>query len=530
MNCSTLPANKVLPNMRAAGILLHITSLPGPRGSGDFGRTAYQFVDWLVSARQGLWQVLPLVPPGFGESPYQGFSAFAGNPLLISLESLEDEPWAAGCPVLTPCTRTGDWVDFVHVRKERLQRLRLLHDCFEERASDLEREKIRAFHEANAWWLNDYSLFMAIKESQDGLSWSLWPDPLARRDPSALLEASDRLKREIQFRVFVQYQFFRQWDALKRYANERGVRIIGDLPIFVAHDSADVWANQGEYHLNQQGKPTVVAGVPPDYFCSTGQRWGNPLYRWDVMREDQYSWWISRIARSGSLFDYIRLDHFRGFEAYWKIPADSLDAVKGEWVPGPGAEFFETVQSRLGPLRIIAEDLGVITPQVQALRDRFEFPGMRVLQFAFGDDPLKSLHLPHNYVRNAVAYTGTHDNDTIVGWMNSRAGEATTRTEEQIQRERQAALQYLGGDGGRIHWRMIRLAMSSVARFSITTMQDVLGLGSEARMNLPGSCQGNWRWRLREEQLTSGAAQILREMAESYDRLLFDSSGKKNGD
>lgn len=516
--------NNGFPAARSAGILLHITSLPGPQGSGDLGSQAYAFVDWLHSARQGLWQVLPIVPPGYGESPYQGFSAFAGNPSLISLELLAQEPWAAAHISIPPAEDSGSWINFEQVPLIRQKHLRNLFTLFEESASPTDHEKIAAFHDANAWWLGDYALFMALKESFDGAPWHLWPAPLARRDSTPLFDAAEKLNREIRFQTFVQYQFCRQWDALKKYANDRGVRIIGDLPIFIAHDSADVWANQHLFYLDDAGLPTVVAGVPPDYFSATGQRWGNPLYHWEVMRENNYAWWTWRLSRSAILFDYTRLDHFRGFEGYWEIPAESPDAVQGKWLPGPGDDFFRSLENRLGHLNIIAEDLGVITPEVQALRDQFDYPGMRVLQFAFGDDPLKSLHLPHNYVRNSVAYTGTHDNDTIVGWFHSEAGEGTTRTADQIERERRAALQYLGGDSGAINWRMIRLVTASVARFSIITMQDVLGLGSEARMNLPGSSQGNWRWRMTDDQMTEHDAHTLRDMAESYDRNLFNPS------
>lgn len=506
---------------RASGVLLHVTSLPGDFGSGDFGREAYRFVDWLHEARQGLWQVLPLVPPGYGESPYQGYSAFAGNALLISLELLREEPWFRGGSREALESDITDRVDFEQVIPFRLSALREAFAIFQEESSEGDREKVETFRETNRWWLEDYALFMALKEHFDGKVWNRWPGPLVQRKEEALKEARQQLQEEVNFHVFLQYQFCRQWQRLKDFANERGIRIIGDIPIFVAHDSADVWSNQELFHLDENGNPTVVAGVPPDYFSATGQRWGNPLYRWEAMQENDYHWWMSRFARSAIVFDYTRLDHFRGFEAYWEISADSPDAVQGVWISGPGIPFFQAMQNRLGKLKIIAEDLGVITPEVQALRDRFDFPGMRVVQFGFGEDPLKALHQPHNFIRNCVAYSGTHDNDTTVGWFQSQEGEGTTRTAEEINRERQEFLRYLGGNADEIHWRMIRLVQASVARFSVVTMQDVLGLGSEARMNLPGSSQGNWRWRMRADELCKEDGARLREMAEAYDRRLF---------
>ncbi|MFO1019455.1 MAG: 4-alpha-glucanotransferase [Planctomycetales bacterium] len=510
---------------RASGVLLHVTSLPGSAGSGDMGDEAYAFVDWLHRARQGLWQVLPLVPPGYGESPYQGYSAFAGNPLLLSLERLQQEPWFStdpGSRSTFPADDCVDFrVDFQTVIPYRQEALREAFAQFQKQASSPERERIDAFREANRWWLEDYALFMSLKEYYGGVVWNNWPLPLAHRKAEALEEARRQLQEAIDSQVFFQYQFSHQWHALKQYANARGIRIIGDIPIFVAHDSADVWANQDQFFLDVNGNPRVIAGVPPDYFSATGQRWGNPLYRWDVMRETGYAWWIKRLSYSAKLFDYIRLDHFRGFEAYWEIPADSPDAVTGRWAPGPGAEFFQAAQQKLGPLPLIAEDLGVITPPVQALRDQFGFPGMRVIQFGFGDDPLKTLHQPHNFVRNCVAYSGTHDNDTTVGWLNSVAGKDTTRTEEQVQRERREILQYLGGKSREIHWQIIRLVLSSVARFAVVTMQDILGLGTEARMNLPGTSRGNWCWRMQPGQLLDQHAERLSRMSQSYGRKML---------
>lgn len=507
--------------IRTSGVLLHITSLPGPYGSGDFGSQAYAFVDWLQEAGQGLWQVLPLVPPGYGESPYQGYSAFAGNPLLISLERLHDESWFPSDGVPKTTFEAESTVDFEKVIPDRQHALKVAFAYFQSQASSGERDQLELFREANQWWLEDYALFTSLKEYYGGVVWNNWPTPLAQRKPEALQEARRQLENEIAFQVFLQYQFSRQWQTLKKYANERGIRIIGDVPIFVAHDSADVWAHQDQFFLDVNGNSRLIAGVPPDYFSATGQRWGNPLYRWDVMRDSGYAWWVKRLSHSAELFDYLRLDHFRGFDAYWEIPADSPDAVHGRWVPGPGAEFFQTARQQLGELPLIAEDLGVITPEVQALRDHFGFPGMRVIQFGFGDDPLKALHQPHNFARNCVAYSGTHDNDTTLGWFNSIAGTNTTRTEEQIERERYEILQYLGGESSDIQWRIIRLVMASVARFAVVTMQDILGLGTEGRMNLPGTSRGNWRWRMQPGQLSTQHAQCLQQMSESYGRKLF---------
>lgn len=503
---------------RSAGVLCHVTSLPGRWGLGDLGNTAYRFVDWLTAAGQGLWQVLPLGPPGFGESPYQCFSAFAGNPLLVGLDRLAEEGWLPQADLDSVPRFSGSAVEFERVGPFRNACLTRAFDEFRASASSSQRAAFDAFRHEQAWWLNDCALFAALKVAHDDRPWTQWGGSLVTRDAKALQSQAASLARAIDREAFIQFQFARQWRALKTYALARGIRLMGDVPIFVAHDSADVWANQGLFHLDDRGQPTVIAGVPPDYFSETGQRWGNPLYRWDVMQNDGYAWWIRRLRHALTQFDLVRLDHFRGFEGYWAIPGDAPTAAGGRWVSGPGAPFFRRVINELGQLPLVAEDLGVITPAVDALRDEFDFPGMRILQFAFGDDPKAPDYQPHNYPRNCVVYTGTHDNDTTVGWFQSRAGAGTTRTAAQIAEERALTLKYLGTDGRQIHWDMIRLAFASVADTAIVPMQDVLGLGTEARMNLPGSASGNWRWRFTEERLTSELAEKLAELSGLYDR------------
>ena len=491
---------------RASGVLLHPTSLPSRFGIGDFGPDAYRFVDALVEMGQKLWQVLPLGPTGYGDSPYQCFSAFAGNPLLISLERLVEEnalsPDDLNAVPSFPAHQVayGDVIEF----KQAL--LHRSYIYFLQYASAERHAAFEAFCADNADWLDDYALFMALKAAHKGEAWTAWQDDVARRTATALSRARSQLADAIQKQKYLQFQFFRQWHALKRYANEKGVKIIGDIPIFVAFDSADVWAHRELFHLDERGKPTVVAGVPPDYFSPTGQRWGNPLYRWDVMAKQSYQWWIARCRAAFAMFDYVRIDHFRGFEAYWEVPASEPTAVNGRWVKGPGKAMFQAVQNALGQLPIIAEDLGVITPEVKALRDALGFPGMRVLHFAFVADA-SSDFLPHNYVRNTVAYAGTHDNDTTIGWF-----------EKLDPVTRQQVLDYTGSDGTQINWALIRLLLMSVADTVILTLQDVMGLGSEARMNLPGRADGNWQWRFTWDQLTDDIQARLRKLTAIYGR------------
>jgi len=489
---------------RSSGILLHPTSLPSPFGIGDFGAEARAFVDFLHDAGQTLWQTLPLGPTGYGNSPYQALSAFAGNPLLIDPRQLIDDGWL-NQSVINVARFSPGHVKFEIVRdfKERVLHHAFLHF---KRSSLSNYSGFEEFCDQSSWWLTDYATFRALKDMHGGSSWTDWHRELSQRDPIALSAIKSTLADQILEQKFFQFIFFRQWNALRSYARERGVRFIGDLPIFVAHDSADVWANRECFKLDKDGKPTVVAGVPPDYFSATGQLWGNPLYDWEQLRADNFQWWIDRVRWSLELFDLVRVDHFRGFAACWEIPAGEVTAQNGEWVDTPGRELFATLKKKLGDLPIIAENLGVITPDVESLREESGFPGMRVLQFAFGGDATND-HLPHNHTHETVVYTGTHDNDMTIGWF------------ENLDRDqREYCLQYLASDGSEINWVLIRAAMASVADSAITPMQDVLGLGSDARMNLPASTTGNWTWQLQPGAFTEQLADRLRQLANLYGR------------
>src|SRR6266496_5734547 len=502
---------------RSSGILLHPTSLPGSFGIGDLGPEAYAFADFLITSGQNLWQLLPLGPTGYGDSPYACYSAFAGNTLLISPELLIAEGLLARTDLQVVASLPAERVAFtlVHELKDSL-----LHKAYEnyKRTTDTNlRSAFETFAQRYADWLDDYTLFRALKDAHDGIAWNEWEPALVRRTPATLARAREQLQDQVEAQMFYQFLFFRQWFALKNYCNERGIKIIGDLPIFVAHDSADVWTNPEQFKLDRNGAPLVVAGVPPDYFSTTGQLWGNPLYNWGRMLDDGFKWWVKRVRATLSVVDIARVDHFRGFAACWEIPGGDKTAERGRWVEAPGRELFTTIRKALGDLPIIAEDLGVITPDVIALRDDFGFPGMRILQFAFGGDT-KNIDLPHNYERNVVAYTGTHDNDTTVGWFRSVAGEGSTRTAEQIQNERKFCMNYLNTDGKEIHWDSIRAVLASVANTAVVPMQDVLGLGNDARMNLPNTTAGNWGWRFESGALTHEIAERLRELTELYGR------------
>jgi 4-alpha-glucanotransferase len=487
---------------RSAGVLLHPTSLPGPNGIGELGVEAARFIDRIADAGITLWQVLPLGPTGFGDSPYQVFSAFAGNPLLIATPPDD----ADGGPVPP---HTVDFGRVIPAKRRQLARL----------VADTPRDDAyRAFVHAHADWLPDYALFMALKDEHGGRAWTEWAPPLAQRDPAALADARHRLADAIEARQVEQFLFFTQFDALRRHATARGVRLMGDLPIYVAHDSADVWANPRLFRLRPDGRPAVQAGVPPDYFSATGQLWGNPIYDWDAMRADGFAWWIRRTRALFQQFDLVRIDHFRGFEAYWEVPGDDTTAVNGRWMPGPRDALFRAIHDALGPLAIIAENLGHITPEVEALRQRWGYPGMCILQFAFGTDAQASEFRPHNYPREAVVYTGTHDNDTVVGWWHSTGAGDSTRDAEQAEREKAFAARYLDLDGREIHWAMIRTALASVCDTAIIPLQDILGLGSDARMNLPGRDRGNWGFRFTWEQLTPDLLERLRTLVATYDR------------
>lgn len=484
---------------RAAGILLHPTSLPGPNGIGELGDDAYRFLDFLAETGMKIWQVLPLGPTGYGDSPYQTFSAFAGNPLLVAVGSVDRAfpPHA---------------VDFEHVIPHKRGLLRKAVAAWKPD------DGYRAFIDSHAGWLDDYALFMALKQAHGGSAWTDWERGAASRDPDALARSREQLAASIEHYRVEQYLFYSQWGALHKAARSRGISIMGDLPIYVAHDSADVWADRGTFKLREDGHPLVQAGVPPDYFSATGQLWGNPIYDWDAMRANGYAWWIRRLRAAFELYDIVRIDHFRGFEAYWEVPGEDTTAINGRWVKGPGAELFDAVTKALGPLPIVAENLGVITPEVEAIREQFGYPGMSILQFAFGSDPQGNDFLPHNFPRSRVVYTGTHDNDTTLGWWSSTGEGDSTRAAADVAREKAFALQYLDTDGREMNWTLIRAGLASVANTVIIPMQDVLGLGSEARMNLPGRASGNWRFRFSWDQLTSDVVQRLKTLVRIYDR------------
>ena len=503
---------------RASGVLCHVTSLPGPHGMGDMGPEAYRWVDTLQDMGQKLWQILPHGVTGYGDSPYQSFSTFAGNPLWISFDQLVEEGLLSARKLAAFPKFPSDHVDYGQVIPARRALLRTVADAFARKASAEHKAGLAAFGEKNASWLEDFALFMALKESHELRPWPTWEPELVRRDPAALAQARKQHAAAIQACRIEQYLFDRQWNRLKAYAHERGVQVIGDIPIFVAHDSSDAWCNRDLFYLDERGHCTVVAGVPPDYFSATGQLWGNPLYRWDVHQRTGYAWWIARIRKIFELFDIVRIDHFRGFEAYWEIPGNAPNAIGGRWVKGPEADLFVALERALGKLPIIAEDLGIITPPVEALRDRFHFPGMRVLQFAFGNDDKASDYRPENYPPNCVVYTGTHDNDTTVGWYNSKPGEGSTRTWDDIEKERHTIRVYLSCDGSQIHWDLIALALRSKANTAVAPLQDLLGLGTEARMNVPGTTSNNWRWRFTWDQLPPAITLRMRQLSVSSGR------------
>ena len=503
---------------RASGILLHPSSLPGPFGIGDLGPAAYRFVDFLVRTGQRWWQMLPLGPTGYGNSPYMCFSAFAGNGLLISPDVLVEEqlldPTDLSHAPVFPVQR----VDYGRVIPYKTALLTTAYQRFRETCSSRAPDDFSTFCAQNAFWLEDYALFTALKAAHGGSPWSSWEEGAATRQAEALGAWGNRLADAVHCCKYVQYTFFKQWAALRRYCHEQGIRIIGDMPLYVAYDSAEVWANRHLFHLNEQGHPLVVAGVPPDYFSATGQRWGNPIYRWEAMAQSGYQWWIDRFRMNFALVDMLRLDHFRGFDAYWESPATDPTARNGRWVQGPGVALFNRVHQALGALPMLAEDLGVITPEVDALREHLGFPGMRILQMAFGHDPKAPTYRPHNHIQHCVIYTATHDHNTTVGWFTAAPGSQTTQAPKEVETEREYVLQYVGTDGTEIHWDMIRLALGSVACMAIFPLQDVLGLGTQARMNLPGTLRGNWEWRFTKEMLIPSIQERLRELTRIYDR------------
>lgn len=470
---------------RSSGILLHPTSLPGRFGIGELGIEAYKFIDFLVASSQQLWQVLPLGPTGYGNSPYASFSAVAGNPLLISLEQLQEQGWLTEEDFANLPDFPAHYVDFGRVTYSKMPLLQKAYENFQTNASAIQQKEFVSFCELKADWLDDYALFMAIREAHNGASWHQWDRSIATSQPDVKAEWRDRLKEQVLFHKYLQFEYFRQWTRLKQYANAEGIQIIGDIPIYVAHDSADVWAHPEIFCLDPEtGEPSMMAGVPPDYFSETGQLWGNPVYNWEKLQKESFSWWVQRFEFLLEYVDIVRIDHFLGFEAYWGVEQGETSALNGKWIKAPGEEFFAVLNDKLGKLPIMAEDLGVVTPEVEALRDRYQFPGMKILHFAFGGGP-DNPYLPFIYPRNCVVYTGTHDNNTTVGWFNQLS-----------DWERGNVLRYLGStshDG--IHWDLIRLALSTVANQAIIPMQDILGLGGEAQMNFPGKAEGNWGWR-----------------------------------
>ncbi|MEI8358486.1 MAG: 4-alpha-glucanotransferase [Deltaproteobacteria bacterium] len=492
---------------RSSGLLLHPTCLPGPFGVGDLGEGARRFVDFLVRARQSLWQILPLGPTGFGDSPYQCFSAFAGNPLLVDPEGLvADGLLEPGDVLAEPGLRDDRVVFDAAIRFKTRILARAAERFFATRPAPLLAE-YEDFLAGNAAWLDDWALFAALRDAHGQRSWREWPAQIRRRDPAALAEARRSLGDGMDRERFRQFAFLRQWAELRRYAARSGVRIVGDLPIFVADDSCDAWAHPGQFLFDDEGAPTYVAGVPPDYFSATGQLWGNPLYRWEAMAADGFRWWIDRLRGMLAQVDLVRIDHFIGFTRAWHVPAGAATAIDGTWRPGPGSALFEALRGAIGdPLPIVAEDLGATTPEVEALRDRYGLCGMKVLQFAFSRDPANPF-LPHAHAPGFVVYTGTHDNDTTRGWFESLAED-----------DRSFVRRYLARSGDDIAWDMIRAAEASVADIAVIPVQDVLGLGSEARMNAPGRPQGNWTWRLPPGALREEHADRLAEMAWLYDR------------
>jgi 4-alpha-glucanotransferase len=490
---------------RSAGVLLHPTSLPGPYGIGDLGPAAYAWVESLAGARQTWWQVLPLGPTGYGDSPYQSTSTFAGNPLLVSPEVLAQEGLIRLADLPPPAFST-DRVDYPTVSAWKARLLARAWENFRHGAAPGLHDPFEEFKRSNQSWLDDFALFLSLKEANAGRGWTDWPAEQVRREPKTLAEAREKLAGAIELHQFSQFLFFRQWQALKKHANDRGVRLIGDIPIFVSPDSADVWANPQFFQLDERRRPRMVAGVPPDYFSRTGQLWGNPLYDWDALRETGYAWWVARLRATLAMVDLVRLDHFRGFEAYWEIPAGRPTAEIGRWVKAPGADFLQTARAALGGLPLIAEDLGLITPEVEELRDRFALPGMRILQFAFSDP--QNPYLPHNFAPRTVVYTGTHDNDTTVGWFRTAP-----------DKERDLLRRYLPGSSeATVAWDLTRLAWASVADYAVAPLQDLFNLGTEARMNLPGQAEGNWRWRFRADMLTPAVLGALSDLTQLYNR------------
>ena len=493
---------------RSSGILFHPTSLPGKYGIGTLGKEAYAFIDFLKKSRQKLWQIFPLGPTGYGDSPYQSFSSFAGNPYLIDFDLLIEAHLLSEEDLRDVFFGDNEeYIDYGAVYNQKYPLLRKAYENFKSSDNHEMRENLEHFKRENASWLNDYSLYISLKNHFNGLPWNEWAHDIKNREHGAMEHYRNELADDIEYHNFIQFLFFKQWGDVKRYANENGIKIIGDIPIFVAADSSDAWANPEIFLFDEERKPVKVAGVPPDYFSATGQLWGNPLYNWQKLKETNYSWWVERVRANLSTCDIIRIDHFRGFEAYWAVPYGDDTAINGQWEPGPGIDLFNAIKSQLGELPIIAEDLGLMTQGVIDLREATGFPGMKILGFAF-DSGEENDYLPHTYTRNCVVYTGTHDNDTLVGWFQKAKEE-----------DRQFARDYLNSRADdEIHWDAIRGAWSSVACMAISPVQDFLGLGSEARINTPGVASGNWQWRLKQGVLTDELAERIAKLTRIYSR------------
>lgn len=503
----TIMEQKKKNHDRQSGILVHPTSFPGPWGIGDLGKGAYDFIDFLKDAHQTLWQCLPLGPTGFGDSPYQSFSAFAGQPLLISPQKLIDWELLEKDSLPEPPKWDSDHIDYGPLITYKTILFKKAYENFRHTPIILFLDEFQEFCIENKDWLDDYSLFMTLKDIHEGTPWTQWEEKWKFPTDADKVSALDTFEFSINYYRFIQYIFFKQWKELKEYANRLGIQIIGDIPIFVSADSADVWAHKELFQLDEKGYPTAVAGVPPDYFSATGQLWGNPLYHWKNHKKENYQWWLKRIRHQLTLTDMLRIDHFRGFEAYWAIPYGEKTAINGRWEKGPGTSFFDRIIRVFdGTLPIIAEDLGVITPAVEALRDTYKLPGMRILQFGF-DDVRDNNYLPYRFIENCVCYTGTHDNDTTLGWYL----QASPQSQDKVRR-------YMNCDGSSVHWDFIRLAMSSTARYALFPLQDVLGLDSSGRMNTPGTSQGNWAWRYEQSRLNSGTAAYLKELSALFGR------------
>ncbi len=494
---------------RSFGILMHPTSLPGRYGIGDLGENTYKFIDFMEKTGAKLWQVMPLGPTGYGDSPYACFSAMAGNPLMISPDTLVKEGLLSAAEVETIPDFPEKKVDFGPVI---IYKYSLYKKAFANFSASAVRNDLKKDYEdfsscaENAVWVDDFALFMALKEKHQGAVWSKWAPALAKREPEAIKAAKKELAETIDFHKFLQFIFFRQWLAAKKYANDKGISVVGDVPIFVAYDSADVWTNPEIFHLDASGVPTVVAGVPPDYFSETGQLWGNPLYRWDILAKTGFEWWIQRFREVLKLVDIVRIDHFRGFEACWEVPAAEKTAIKGRWVKAPGKELFMHVLKAIGKLPIIAEDLGVITPEVEKLRDSYNFAGMKILQFAFNLDA-KNQYLPHNFIPNSVVYTGTHDNETTAGWFKNLTA-----------KEKRQVCDYLGSAPRKLHHEFIRLAISSVSDIAVVPVQDIIGAGDDGRMNTPGKASGNWSYRFAMNELKTGDAKKIADWCQIFGR------------